>query len=427
MSKKGRETMRRGTLRTPSWSLAAFGLAVALAGCGSSEDPNSIGTPGSPSSTTDPNGSATSTTPDDQVKQILDERKTDYGEALRTASLKLRDQLPSLDEINAVANAGDVNAQKVAYEKAVDTFIASPQFAATMVKYFKDTYRTGNLPGVMPTAGQTDKDAASNFSAEVIVEDRPYMDILTASTNTCPGFDATTGTFTPASCAPGAVAGPTSGILGDPAILANYFSNMSFRRSRFFVETFDCTKFPIQFSNKPVPMGNGSYTGVGDFNAITGLKNNPKARIDFQDTSAVICANCHINNNFIAPHWANYDAKGILQATPQVIVPIPGNPIVKVPDDYQPPATFTLHWKDGMAPTTDIVGLGKEMATDPAVATCAVNRMWNYAMSRGDIVNDLATVPDVVTGQLATDFTNSGFKMKATIAAIFKSDDFTKF
>ena len=429
MTKKGRETMRRGTLRTPSWSLAAFGLAVALAGCGSSEDPNSIGTPGSdPGSTTNPNGTATATTPADQVKQILDARKQDYGEALRTASLKLNNQLPTLAQINTITAAPDAAGQKVAYEKAVDDMIASPLFAVTMVKYFKDTYKTGNPDGVMPTAGQTNQDAAANFSAEVFVEDRPFGDILTAATNTCPGFDPTTGTFAPASCAPGAVAGPTAGVLTDPAILANYYSNMAFRRSRFVQETFACTKFPAEFGSTPTPMGNGTYTGPADFNSITGLKNNPKARIDFQDTSAVICANCHAaDQNFRAPGWANYDAKGILQATPQVMVPVTGNPVVKVPDDYQPAATYTLRWKFGLPNVPDVAGLATQIVADPDTAKCAVNRMWNYAMSRGDIVNDLATVPDSVTAQYVTDFNTGGQKMKATISEIFKSEDFTKF
>jgi hypothetical protein len=58
---------------------------------------------------------------------------------------------------------------------------------------------------------------------------------------------------------------------------------------------------------------------------------------------------------------------------------------------------------------------------------CAVNRVWNYAMSRGDIVNDLATVPLEVTDPYVNEFKNNGQKLKETFRAVFKSQDFTKF
>jgi hypothetical protein len=48
-------------------------------------------------------------------------------------------------------------------------------------------------------------------------------------------------------------------------------------------------------------------------------------------------------------------------------------------------------------------------------------------MSRGDIVNDLATVPPVVTQALAQDFSTNGMKMKRLIRNVFTSDDFVKF
>lgn len=164
--------MRRGTLRTPAWTLAAFGLAVALtnAACGSG-DPNTInGTGTGPGSNPTPNPSGTATTPqtpEEQVKQILDARKADYGEALRTASLKLRDTLPSLAEIKTIEGAPDDAAKKVAYEKLVDDMIASPQFSAIMVKFWKDTFRTGQVGAVQ--MNQASKDTAATFAAQVVI------------------------------------------------------------------------------------------------------------------------------------------------------------------------------------------------------------------------------------------------------------------
>lgn len=420
--------MRRGTLRTPVWTLAAFGAftALALSACGSSEDPNSVNNGGNNTpGTTDPqnpNNPATPQTPEEQVKQILDSRKADYGEALRTASLKLRDELPSLAEIKTIEGAPDDAAKKVAYEKLVDDMIASPEFTATMVKFWKDTFRTAQV-GAMQ-AGQPNKDTAANFAAQVVVEGRPYSELFTATTNTCPTYDPATNAFTPAACPASPSPVPTAGLLTDPGIQAQYFANMAFRRVRFIQETFACSKFPAEYSATPKPLGNGTFTGAFPYESITGKQNTPNAKIDFQDTSAVICANCHVNLNRIAPMFLNFDDKGLNQAGSQVEVPIPGTPkAARI--DYLP-AAEGYAWRAGK-PVTDITTLGAAIAADPEVHRCAVNRVWNYAMSRGDIVNDLATVPNAVTEPYVKDFTAKNQNLKETIRGIFKSEDFVKF
>ena len=429
--KKGRETMRLGTLRTPAWTLAAFGLAVALSACGSSDDPNTVNGPVDPNNNPqNPNNPTTppvQQTPEEQIKQILDSRKADYGEALRTASLKLRDELPSLAEIKTIEGAADDAGKKAAYEKLVDDMIASPEFTSTMVNFWKDTFRTGQVGAIQ--MGAASKDTAANFAAQVVVEGRSYSELFTATANTCPTFNATTNAFTPATCVPGAVAGPTAGVLTDPGLLAQYFANMAFRRVRFIQETFACSKFPAEYGTAekgtaPKPLGNGTFTGAFPFESIIGKQNTPTAKIDFQDTSAVICANCHVNLNRVAPMFLNFDTNGLLQAASQVEVPIPGTPKA-VRTDYLP-AAEGYAWRAGK-PVTDITTLGAAIAADPDVARCAVNRIWNYALSRGDIVNDLATVPNAVTDPYVTAFTGGGQKLKETIRGIFKSEDFVKF
>ena len=131
-----------------------------------------------------------------------------------------------------------------------------------------------------------------------------------------------------------------------------------------------------------------------------------------------------MNLNRLAPMFTNFNDKGLLQATSQVEVPIPGVPkAARI--DYLP-AAEGFAWRAGK-PVTDIPTLGAAIAADPAVGRCAVNRIWNFAMSRGDIVNDLATVPNSVTDPYVTAFTASGQKLKETIRGIFKSEDFVKF
>ncbi len=417
----------RGTLRTPMWTtLAAFGLAVTLSACGSSEDPNTVNGP-APAPTdnnpNNPNNPKAPQTPEEQVRQILDSRKADYGEALRTASLKLRDELPSLDEIKQIEGGADDAAKKVAYEKLVDTMIADPRFTSSMIKFFKDTFRTGQVGAVQ--AGMPNKDTAANFAAQVVVEGRSYKELFTATANTCPTYDMVAKTFTPAACAAGPAGGATVGLLTDPGIQAQYFANMAFRRARFIQETFACSKFPSEYSKTPVAMGNGTYTNPSNFDDITGKKNTPTARIDFQDTSAVICANCHGNLNRAATLFINFDDKGLLQATPQVDVPIPGTPKV-APTDYMPAGKQVFAWRIDK-PVANLTEFGAAIAADPEVGRCAVNRVWNYALSRGDIVNDLASIPNAVTQTYVTDFNANGQKLKETIRQVFKSEDFVKF
>ena len=76
---------------------------------------------------------------------------------------------------------------------------------------------------------------------------------------------------------------------------------------------------------------------------------------------------------------------------------------------------------------TDIPSLGQAIAADPDVPLCAVNRFWNFVMSRGDIVNDLATVPPVVTQPFVADFTANGMNVKRLLRNMLTSDDFVKF
>jgi hypothetical protein len=179
--------------------------------------------------------------------------------------------------------------------------------------------------------------------------------------------------------------------------------------------------FPTEFSSMPVAMGNGVYTSPWPFDSISG---GAMANINFQDTSSVICANCHTSINHIAPLFANFDMNGMYQSTIQVMTPIKGNPNTK-PTDWLPMGEQTS-WRLGTA-VSDTNQLGQAMAKDPAVQSCMVMRVYNWAMSKDDPVTDLAVVPDQVLQPYVQVFTSNGTKFKPTIRAAFVSDDFVKF
>ena len=389
------------------------------AGTGNNGDNNNPtpggGTPGTGTSgsggTTGGNGSdpGTATNPN------IDQRVINYGEAYRSASLKLVGALPTLADINKLATAAATD-QKALYEGMIDTLLADPRFAVKQIQWWRDTLKTGNQG--TPAKGMPSFDTAATFAASVVVQDRPYTDLFTATTGTCPTY--ANGAFTAASCTNGA---PTAGLLSDPGLMAQYFANLAFRRTRFLQETFVCSKFPAEFSATPVAMGSGTYTSPWPFTSITG---GTTAKVNFQDTSAVICANCHTTMNHIAPLFANFDATGTYKAGAiQVLLPTAGTPVATL-NDWLPAGMQTFAWRNGKT-VTDLPSLGAAVAADPDVARCAVNRIWNFAMSRGDIVNDLATIPPVVTDALLTDFTTNGMKMKRLIKNAFTSDDYVKF
>jgi hypothetical protein len=189
-------------------------------------------------------------------------------------------------------------------------------------------------------------------------------------------------------------------------------------------ETFVCTKFPAEYSATPVPMGSGQFVSPWSFDSITGGPDKNVAPINFKDTTAVVCANCHTTMNHQAPLFANFDSTGVFQTSIQVNTPTPANPITKLSDWL--PATEGFAWRFGK-PVKNLTELGAAIAADPDVANCQVARAWNWAMSKTDIVNDLSLVPNSVIAPIEQQFTSSGYKMKAVLKSIFTSDDFVKF
>lgn len=410
--------MRRITLR----SIAAMGIAVALTACGSdeSQSPGNLPGPGATNTPNNPNA-PTQTTPEEEIRKILDARKVDYGEALRTASLKLVGELPTLAEIQSITSAATDADKKRVYEGHIDRMLGDPRFTERMIAYWKDTLRMGQVGQVQQN--QPNKDSAPLFAAMNLVQDGDYRQLFTATTGTCPTYDAQANTFTAGNC-PGTQ--PTAGIITDPGLQAHYFANMAFRRVRVIQETFACTKFPAEYSETPQPMGAGTYTGKFPFESIVGKKNTPNAKIDFHDAQAVVCANCHSTLNHIAPLFIFFRENGAYDTTPanvDVRVPIQGTPRA-TRQDYLPDSEG-LAWRFGK-PITDLPSLGQALASDPDVARCAVNRVWNYAMSRGDIVENQAAVPNAVTDPFMADFT-ANYKLKEVFRKVFKAEDFTKF
>jgi hypothetical protein len=281
-----------------------------------------------------------------------------------------------------------------------------------MQLFWRDTFKMGET---------AEMDKAPTFAAQLAAENRSYTELFTQTQNTCPTLDTTTGTFTPASCAG---TGPVAGVLTNPGAMKQFFSNFAFRRVRWIQEVFDCVKFPAEITATPIDVGGASpYTGVWPFNSIASPTNGG-GRVNFQDVSAVICANCHSTINHQAPLFANYDVNGQYQTSIAVPTPLTGAPLAKLTDYL--PAGETTAWRYG-TPAADIPAFGAAMAADPLVAECGVARVWNWALGKTDIVDTLQEVPKATIQAQIDAFTASGFKMKDLIYAVYTSDDFVKF
>lgn len=343
-------------------------------------------------------------------EELLDARAPDYGAALRTATLRLRGELPTLVEVRFVADAED---PKVAYEALIDADLEDPRLARELVSYFRDTFRMGGTPEL---------DAAPVFAAQLVMEDRPLSELFTARTGTCPTFDEETGTFTPGDCANGVEL--ATGILTNPGVMAQFASNLAFRRVRWVQETFTCGKFPAEVSGElQVGDAEAVYTAPWDWYSIAGAENG--GRIDFLDTSSVICANCHATMNHVAPLFAHFDGEGMWSDEIAVTIPIDGLPLA-VLEDWLPAGQQATAWRFGV-PAADLSALGAAIADDPAVAECAVARVWNFALGRGDVIAGEAEVPPEVIASTVHAFETSGQRLRDVLRAAFTSDDFVRF
>jgi len=340
---------------------------------------------------------------------VLDQRVKDYNEALRTASLKLVRALPTLAQIKKVKGSAE---PRRAYEEELDKMLADPRFTERMIKWWKDAMRmSGGANGDAPS-----RNTAPNLAARITVEGRPFSDLFTQASNNCPEYDADARAFVDGECQNNAPV--QAGVLTNPGVHYQFYGNMAFRRVRWVQETFVCTKFPAEYSATPVQKNGADYVSPWPFESIA------TAPIDFQDTKSVVCANCHTTINHIAPLFGYFDKNGQYQSALAVMTPTAMPVTTEISHWLQPGET--THWRFG-EPVKDLGELGDAMANDPDVHECAVTRLYNFAMSKEDVVNDLATVPYEVLDEYMSVYYQNQMNLKATLRAIFTSADFVRF
>jgi hypothetical protein len=451
----------------PSGPTTTTGPTTTSAGPGSGGSTSgTTGSGGAPATTSGGTGNTM-----EAPKTELDDRVLDYSEALRIASLKVVGTLPTNTQIYELADTAEKD-KPAKYVEMIDKLLADPRFGQRMIEYHREVFKMFGVPVDNPNTPENEallpsRETAPMLAAQIVVEGKPWTDLLTQKSDACPTFDAATGKFTPAKCANAAsvmayTGQEAVGMLTDPGALSLYYGNLAMRRNRFFHETFLCLSgnaagFPegatkpystIGACGEPAP---SNYSSPWPMNRISGACNTlsppdfpeSKGRIDFHAwNSSVVCANCHGTWNHRAPLWAPFDDKGMVDVQTEtfmgkqvpnfpVLVPVEGAPRARMADwlpDGEP-----LAWKyttDGSMNVKDLIELGNVMAKDDAVIKCAVKRTWNYAMSRGDIVENAgADVPDDAKffEALVKSFETNGYNMKTLLRAILLHDDFVRF
>ncbi|NBP01835.1 MAG: hypothetical protein EBU90_17200 [Proteobacteria bacterium] len=399
-----------------------------------------------------------------QEQTELDKREFDYSEALRTASILIVGDAPTLSEIYELGDL-PLEQQKAKYEELVDKKLSDSRFADTLIEFFKYTFKMG---GAATISGEPTRDTAPTFAARIVYEEKDWRNILTQVSNTCPTYNATTKIFTDGNCMNLPAGMNHSGILTDPGAQSLYYGNLSFRRNRFYHETFLCRSGNEQSGGEPTdnpptdaPCSGGTsipgYQNKWPVNEIAGVCNG--GRVDFHAyNNSNVCANCHATWNHRAPLFSQFDSKGVFQSlTPageySVFVPVEGSPRAKLSDwlcigsSCPNGGNNTTAWKKSMkvngvdtsANANTINELGQVMSQDDEVVECAVKRMWNYAMGRADITEiggrSWVNLPDrndpnpelVTMSKLVLQFKNNGYNLKKVFRSILVSEDFTRF
>jgi hypothetical protein len=108
----------------------------------------------------------------------------------------------------------------------------------------------------------------------------------------------------------------------------------------------------------------------------------------------------------------------------QVITPVPPN-ANSVPGDWLP-AGEGYAWRLGK-PIANLTDLGNAIAADPNLPSCISGRMWNWAMSRGDIVNDQVVLTPTLSNRLTGILVQNNWNVKELVRQIFNDPNFVRY
>ncbi len=394
--------------------------AVALAGCsegpaggdgsGAGETdvgPGTAGTSGGETSA-DETGSD-ETTQGDTGEPEPEPEYLSPDEHLVRISMALRGTRPSLEDLDAVRQ------DPSRIPDFVDAYMQGPGFAETVRDLHNDALLTnvdGQLPALAPledvqsfAISNSVMGTALHLIERIVVEDRPYSEIVTADTWVVDDIAAAVYGIDDGGSGwrevPIPSGRPAAGILSDNAFFLRHTSaNSNFHRGR--ANAVSTALLCLDYEDNNIELDEG---------------------IDLTDAAAVAtalstntaCLACHDTLDPLASHF----------------FAIAGNPMGNQITGYPLPDLYDSQREDdwmastGRAPafygeeSSDIGTLGALISTDPRFSACTARRFYAYFLR-----TDLEDVSPGTIDTFDAVFTDSELQAKALIKAIMLSDDF---
>ena len=334
-------------------------------------------------------------------------------EHLLRASMALRGIRPALDELEAVADDPSV------LPAIVDYYLDSPEFGETIREMHAEQLQT-HIDAVIYPAGfpaigalegtdvqeinQSVTDAPARYVEHVVMNDRPYHEIVTGEYTVVDPivatvfgvpYDESGDRWQEARYTDGR---PVAGILSDSWLFTRHSSTVSNRnrgRAAFVARSLLC----YDFLSREVEVDTAGIDLADDEALAQAIRENDA------------CASCHQTLDPLAAHFADYFPLYVPQNLTAYPVEIYGNPLAQTMRVTEP-GFFG-------EPSGGIRDLGVLIAEDPRFTTCAARRFYSYIVQVPE--NE---VPFEAISDLNDVFVNSGQNAKALARAIVLSDDF---
>ena len=143
-------------------------------------------------------------------------------------------------------------------------------------------------------------------------------------------------------------------------------------------------------------------------------------------SSRIGSANCHATLNHIAPLFGKFDTTGAYVMGSAFKVPTPiATPRDSIMSDWLP-AGETTAWR-WQKPVADLPALAQAITADPGFGRCMATRVWNWAMSRGDVVNEGSVLTDALANPMAAAFVADNYNMKNMIRRVFNDPNYVRY